>query len=525
MKRTAALVLAGLWTCFLFFGQDFTITEFGVSAMKDIHHRSAAPAEYVTKAKAHPFQKGPLTEGSALGKELGAPGSFRCTTILVGPSATPDGSVLLAHNEDLGDSAAQRYFAVPRLVHAPGETISLWSGAAVPQVEETLACSGTKVYDPNQVPGDLTSGVNECRVAVVNNLAYQRDPIIPGPTKGRMLWSEFTRLALERARTAREAVELIGRLAQTYKLADDTGTMFGVTDPAEAWWIEIAQEGQWIARRVPRASFEMRANAFRIGKVNLEDTANVLHSPDVVSYARAKGWYAGDDAAFDFARAYGDPAASAAAWNTRREERVKALLSGVVGRIRVPRLMAVLRDHYEGTPLDLTRGYKLGSPHRTAERAICNANTEVSVVVQSRSWLPPDIGTVAWRAMATPCSSVYVPWYPLQQDIPGEYEKGTNVASADSAYWAFRRLAEYVDADYGRRIGPVTEVWKSFEAEALGNQPALEGGVGLLEFHDPGLARFILTAYTRSWAERVFERARAWIKSADGARVPDRVKE
>ncbi len=442
------------------------------------------------------------------------PPRLRCTTILVGKHASapnPNWSVLLAHNEDLGDSAAQHYFIVPRLSHASGETVTLWSGAAVPQFEETFAYSGTKVYDPNLVPGDLTSGTNEFQVSVVNNLAYQRDAVTPAPTNGRILWSELSRFALERAKTARDAVELIGSLAQTYKLASDPGTMFGVTDPEEAWWIEIAQEGQWIARRVRDDAFEMRANAYRIGKVNLQDTANVLHSPDIVSYARERGWFAGDDASFDFAKAYGDPVASAAAWNTHREERVQSLLSGVVGLIQVPRLMAILRDHYEGTPRDLTRGYTLGSPHKTDEYTICNSNTEVSVIIQSRSWLPREIGTVAWRAMATPCSSVFVPWYPEHRRVPDEYERGTNTFSSDSAYWVFRRVSEYVDAAYGQRIGPVAEALRALEADALGNQYVLEEGLFALYSLSPQLARFVLTVYTNALATRALELARTWL--------------
>lgn len=88
-------------------------------------------------------------------------GAKNCTTLIVGKDATADGSVMLAHNEDLGDYSAHHYIVVPRAQHAPGETVTTWHGAEVPQVEQTLAYIATVIFDKGYVPGDITSGINE----------------------------------------------------------------------------------------------------------------------------------------------------------------------------------------------------------------------------------------------------------------------------------------------------------------------------------------------------------------------------
>ncbi|MCX6035643.1 MAG: C69 family dipeptidase [Chloroflexi bacterium] len=429
------------------------------------------------------------------------PGSeLRCTTILIGKDASPDGSVLLAHNEDLGNYCAQHYLTVARATHEPGEEVILWSGARLPQVTETNAYIATTIFDIEYLPGDITSGINEYQVAVANNLASQRNAVRPYPRKGRIIWSEFSRLVLERAKTAREAVQLVGDLAQIYKLGLDPGTMFGVTDTAEGWWIEIAQEGQWVASRVPDNGAEMRANAYRIGVVDFDDAENFMYSPDVVSYARMKGWYHEGDGPFNFALVYGDPVVADGTWNTHRQERVEDLLNQYQPHISLQNLMSILRDHYEGTPYDLTNGYELGSPHQTSEYTLCNLTTELGVICQSRSWLPAEIGAVCWRAMSTPCTSVFVPWYMGQLSIPTAYQTGTNHYSIGSAYWAFRKLSEAVDPQYGATIEDVQSRWKNVENKEFAVQPLLEAMALQLYGHDPTAARRLLSAQTNAWA-------------------------
>jgi dipeptidase len=174
----------------------------------------------------------------------------KCSTIIVGKKLAADGSVILAHNEDLGNYSAHHYVFVPHAKHAAGEVAPTLYNANVPQVPETFAYTGTRIFDIRYYPGDVTSGINEYQVAVVNNASYRRDTPDHIPKDGRIIWTEFTKFALERAKTAEEAVQVIGALASKYKLGVDSGTMFGITDPKDAWWVEVTLDGQWAAQRV-----------------------------------------------------------------------------------------------------------------------------------------------------------------------------------------------------------------------------------------------------------------------------------
>ena len=293
----------------------------------------------------------------------------RCTSVIVGKDATADGSVLLGHNEDLGNHAAQHYIVVEAADHAPGSVEVLYGGTIVPQVDHTHGYVTSTLFDVQYIPGDATGGINDQGLMVANNLAYRRDvPWVTG-IHDRVLWSEFTRLALARAATAREAVNVIGGLVETYGLGLDSGTMVGVADSQEGWWIEIAYGGQWAAERVPDDGMAIRANTFRIGEMDLDDTDNFLASPDLVAFATDKGWYT--HGPFVFSEVYGDPSALNASWNTHREDRLGSQLALVMPAVTPADLMALWRDHYEGTPLDETDGYTLGTPHQTTEYCLC----------------------------------------------------------------------------------------------------------------------------------------------------------
>jgi len=431
--------------------------------------------------------------------------ALHCSTVIVGRLASSDGSVLLAHDEDLQADAAQHLVSVPHRRHQPGDVIKLWSGAKVPQAPETFGYFATKIFDKEFIPGDVVTGINEYQVAIANNLAHQRDEV-PDLESGRMIWTEFMQLALERAKTAREAVRIIGECAQRYKLASDPGTMFGITDPAEGWWMEVTQEGQWVAQRVPDQGYAMRANAYRIGTVNFNDPQSFLYSPDLVTCAVKKGWYSSStDGDFNFAEVYGSKSDTTATYNTHRQERADQLLKPLLPKISVVDLMAVLRDHFEGTSWDLAGE---GSPHKTDERTICRDETVVSAVIQSRGWLPPEIGGVCWLAMGTPCTGTYIPWYQGTRKVPSFCQKGRNKYSSDSAYWVFRRLTDLVDKDYKKSIVPVRARWGEFEKLQGQVQPGIEEAARHLYPVDKQEAIELLNGRSMYYASRAFEIAK-----------------
>lgn len=444
----------------------------------------------------------------------------KCTSVIVNKDLTADGSVILGHNEDLSNYSAHHYFHTPRATHDAGEVVTTFYGAKVPQVPLTYAYTGTTLFDISYSPGAVTSGVNEYQVAVVNNASYRRDAPSPLPSEGRLIWTEFTKFALERAKTAEEAVDVIGALASTYKLGADSGSMFGVTDTKEGWWVEVTLDGQWIAERTQSGSATVRANIFRIGEI--KDAKNFKYSDDLISYAVAKGWYDPKDT-FNFTTVYAEPTKVDSQYNLRRENRVKDLLqTSVAAKTVAPQLiMSIWRDHYEGTKYDLTDGHRLGSPHQTEERTLCRMDTEVSTVIQSRAQIkgqdvPADIGALCWRAMATPCSSIYTPWYLGSLEVPKEYQTGDSQFTKKSAYWTARNLSKSLDMRYRDAVvDEVKRVQSKFEDQEFASQDAIEKKALELYAKDTDAARTYLTKYTSKMAKKAMGKLNGLYKYAE----------
>jgi dipeptidase len=434
-----------------------------------------------------------------------------CSSIIVPRDRAADGCMMLAHNEDMYNYCAHHYFVTPHAKHSPGEFVTTLLGAKVPQVPETYAYTGTTIFDIAYLNCGITSGINENLVAVVNNMSYRRDPEESADQQGRIICTEFTQFALERAKTASEAVDVIGSLASQCKLGADTGTMFGVVDTNEGWWVEVTQEGQWVAQRMKSGTATFRANIFRIGEVNF-NSPNFKYSADLVSYAVAKGWY-DNQGPFNFMDVYADPSKVNDPYNTLRESRMQDFLNGGAAPTEIdPRLiMSLLRDHYEGYQggkYDQTKNHAQGSPHNTDYRTLCRIDTEVSVVMQPRDKIsgepvPADIGAICWRAMATPCTSIYTPWYLGSQEVPAEYQRGVSQFTRKSAYWAARNLSKLVDIRYRADvIDEVKRVQMEFEGREFASQAEVEQTALRLYNKSPGDARAYLSIYTSGLARK-----------------------
>jgi dipeptidase len=186
---------------------------------------------------------------------------------------------------------------------------------------------------------------------------------------------------------------------------------------------------------------------------------------------------------------------------------VETVLGEKTSPITAKDLQDLLRDHYEGTEYDLTGGYASGSPLETPERTIDRLQTEVSVIFELRSSLPVGLGGLSWRAMGTPSTSVYIPWYFASTDIPKEYQTGTNELTPESAYWAFRTLSEKVNANYGERIAPAKKAWREFEERHYGYRRDLEKLSAKIYERDPEMAKALLAKYTSFLAEKALHEA------------------
>lgn len=429
-----------------------------------------------------------------------------CTTLIVGKNATKDGQVLFAHNEDLDYNAAQHLISVKKQQHESEDVFELYSGGSIPEVSETLSYIASTIFNINYVPGTITSGINEHQVAIASNLCFSHSSLVPPEGEysllyGGVIWTEFTKLVLERAASAREGVELVGFLSESCGLSGLSGVAFGIADPDEAWFVEIPRGGQWVAQRVSDDGYSIIANTFRIGEVDCEDTDNYLCSENLINFAIEKGLYDPDSGVFNFTMAYASLKEANEGWNTHRHERVESLLAGFVPEVSVADIMTICRDHYEGTGYDETNGYQTGSPHNMPnEYPLCEKTTEVSIIAELRNWLPAEIGGVAWWAFGAPCTSVYVPWYVATIKFPRPFTIGTNIDDGGrSAYWAFNRIESWVDKDYINRISGVRQIWEQFEEDEFTSQETIEDyALQLLNNGDIHDMKLYLTIYSKA---------------------------
>ena len=488
-----------------------------------------------------------------------------CTSIIVGKKASADGAVLFGHNEDDSGRRIVNAWWVPRMKHQPGDKIPLLGGGQVPQVKETWA------FFWFQNNGTMFSNyfLNEWGVAVASDACPSREDK-PELTDGGISFM-LRQIVVERAKTAREGVEIAGNLLDEYGYAASGRTLM-ICDPDEGWLLSIVAGKHWVAQRVPDDAVVVLPNTYVVRRVDFDDPANFITSKDnVKDYAVRRGWYdPSTGKPFDFAYAYMrvpeegskflDRGYDTRQWRgqqllTRRtvpvEEARKNGLPFAVKpdrKLTVQDLMAVLRDHYEGTvygpaetviaslPLSGEEEKNDGglprevvvNPNQTTERTICTITTQLSTVTQLRSWLPVPTGVVVWVSFGRPDCNVYVPWYATGlTQIPEAYANtpgisnpvealnhhfdpvpGTFDYDADAAYWVFNDLENLVDAHYPQAIQDVAAVWKSFEERVFGLVEAVEATSLKLWKTNPNQARTYLTQFTTSLTDESLRTAK-----------------
>jgi dipeptidase len=471
-----------------------------------------------------------------------------CTALIAGKNTTADGSILYAKTEDDTMDDIDYLWYVPRQRHEPGSVVRLRNGGTIPQVEETYA------YLWDEPPGtDYSSAiVNEWGVAFGSNACTSKeDPVDEVRARGDLadggLGFELRMILAERSKTAREAVLLAASLLDTYGY-NASGRNLNIVGPKEAWQLQMVRGKQYVARRVRDGEVAIIANTYSIRDVDTNDRDNFICSPRLIEYAVQRGWYNPDEGAFDFAKAYAPEGSHKNPRNTDRQWNMARLLvedfpitwqaarTGVMPvsvqpdhRLLLADVMAIMRNHYEGT--DLYRpDSSTTSPHVGA--TICNNRSHRTAVVQERADLPLEIGTVVWRALDRPCSSVFVPWYLGVRNIPEVFHNApesfyttekdmlayhfgmpaeTWSPNLDTSGGVFKLLTSLVDADYANTIGIVRGEWDAFEETAFRLQPEIERTALALYAGDKALACEFLTDYSNGLAIRSFETAKRLI--------------
>jgi len=439
-------------------------------------------------------------------------GAWACTSLIAAKGATADGSVFITYAADshtlYGDMPS-----LPAADHKPGEMRKIYDWdtgrylGEIPQPRHTYSRIGH---------------INENGVAMAESTWGGRPELLD--TAGIIDYGSLIYITLERARTAREAVDIMTSLVGEYGYASE-GESFSIADPDEAWIVEMIGKGPgrkgavWVARRIPDGYISGHANNPRIHRFPLNEPETTLYSPDVISFAREKGYFDGPDEEFSFSKAYMvydylalrgcdarvwsyfnrfAPAEAAASlpWVTEGEGEPMPLWVKPEKAVSVSDMQWMMRDHFEGTPMDMTTDIGSGPyhvPYRWRpmefevdsvqyfhERAIATQQTGFSFVAQCNAAAPEGMKATLWFGADDANTSVYSPVYSAMTDVPRCFEEGNGdmyTISRDAAFWANNLVANQAYNRYSQMIPDIRAVQKELEDAAFAADSLLRAGL------------------------------------------------
>ena len=446
--------------------------------------------------------------------------SRACTNVLVTKGASTDGSNMVSYAADSHQLYGELYYQKAGVWGKDDmRKINEWDTGKylglIPQVSRTYQRVGN---------------MNEHQL-IIAETTYGGRPELEDPS-GIMDYGSLIYVALERAKTAREAIEVIVDLANTYGYYS-SGESFSIADTEEVWVMDLIGKGPdnkgivWVARRVPDGYICAHANQARISTFPLNDPENCMYAPDVITFAREKGYFSGKDEEFSFCDAYapldfsgmrGCEARAWAAFNILCDGKFTFIdengnevtkdaydyIDYAMGydktkrfplfvkpsrKISVKDVADVMRDHYEGTPMDMTQDIGAGGnalPYRwrpmgfehdgktyVNERAIATQQTGFWFVGQSRGWLPDEIGGVNWFGCDDAATSYLTPIYTSTTEVPESFRVGNGdmiTYSPTSAFWMTNRVANACYKAYNIMFPTVDaeiDAWENAMMEAV----------------------------------------------------------
>lgn len=467
-----------------------------------------------------------------------------CTNFIVARGASADGSVICTYNaDDYGMFMGLAHY--PAGIHAKGEMRKIYD------------------WDTNEYHGEIPEApvtynvignINEYQVTIGETTYGGREEMID--PKGIMDYGSLIYVALQRSRTAREAISVMTSLAETYGY-NSSGETFTICDAREAWIMEMMGKGPgskgvvWVALRIPDNAICAHANQSRIGKFDMKDRKNVLYAKDVVKFARSKGWYTGRDADFSWKATYATPDfggrrfCDARVWSFFRhfDKGFDRYLPWALGKdpkaedmplwivpdhkVSVQEVQACMRDHYEGTPLatdtlDMGGGiwqmpyrptplsYTVNGKKYFNERPTSTQQTSFSYVSQMRSWLPREIGGLFWFGNDDGNMVAYTPIYCGNTVQPECY----NTPGADAvtfsdknAFWVCNWVSNMVYPRYSQMFPTLRETRDSLERSYFALQKGVEDHALSLYQTDKARALSYLNDYSNQKAQQMLS---AW---------------
>lgn len=463
-----------------------------------------------------------------------------CTNFLVGKKASADGSTMVTYSADSHTLYGALYhFPAAKYPEKAMLEISEWDTGKplgrIPQVRETY---------------NVVGNMNEHQLTIAETTFGGRPEL--QDTTGIMDYGSLIYVTLQRAKTAREAIKVMTDLVKEYGYYS-SGESFSIADPNEIWIMEMIGKGPrnkgavWVAVRIPDDCVASHANQARIRQFPLNDKENCLYSPDVISFAREKGYFNGLNKDFSFAEAYAplDFGAlrfcEARVWSFYRmmNPEMDKYISYIKGESKDPMPLYIkpskkvtladamegMRDHYEGTPLDMTQDpgagpykvpyrwrpmtYKVDGQEYLNERAIATQQTGFTFVSQMRSWLPDPVGGVLWFGTDDAALCVYTPMYCSITKVPECYSEGNGSMlnfSWTSAFWIYNWVSNMVYNKWDLMYPDLKTLQSKMESNFIQMEPAIDKAAVELYEKNPKEAIAFLTEYSDMQAEQATRR-------------------
>jgi dipeptidase len=455
------------------------------------------------------------------------PSDYNCFTVLVGKNASVDGTLLYGHNDDDGFQLVNTYVE-PRKNYPKGAEQTLQYGGKIPQVRTTHKFLWL------EVPGmEVADGfMNEYGVCIGSNFCGSREDRLD-ISHGGILY-DLRLIMAQRAKTARDAVQIAGSLIDQFGYRG-SGRSYCISDREEAWVLAAVKGKRWAAAHVPDDEVMVLPNYYPIAEMDLQDSANYLGSADLISYAQHRGWYdPSKDGTFNFRNAYASRGALKNRGNTGRAWSAYSALEEDYRRnddfpfsfkpkkkVSKKILMELLAGHSQGMQgMDKTESCTTGNPYELNEGMICNGGTIYSFVVESRPWMPVDIGTVMWLAPRRCDVQPFIPWYCGITHVPESYAKkgylnsiqdhytppaDIHQMSKDLAYWNFEVLSANINKDFVQKYPVALLKKKQMEASLLKAQDRFEKRALKQYKINPERAIQTITQYSNQQAQKSYQ--------------------
>ncbi len=427
-----------------------------------------------------------------------------CTNLIAAKGATTDGSVMMTYSADSHNLYGMLHHS-PAGKHAKGDMRKVYEWdtnkymGEIPQAAETY---------------NVVGNMNEHQVVIGESTWGGREELADTTGQSIIDYGSLIYITLERAKTAREALDIMTDLTARYGYAS-SGESFTICDKNEVWVLEMIGKGAekgsvWIAVRIPDNAICGHANEPRIRQVNLKDKDNVRISKDCISFARKRGYFSGKDADFSFAdafsthdkgtrrgcdgrvwsyfRRFNKDAEQYFAWVNADSDVPMPLYIIPERKVSLEEMMTSMRDLFEGTPYQMTDDPGAGPfhvPYRwrpmeyevdghtyCMERAIATQQTGWSFVSQSRDWLPDPVGGIFWFGTDDTNTTVYMPFYCGMTEVPAQVDKGDiNTFNPDANFWVNNIVANMGYTRYDRMIGDIRKVQSRLEKKFIGSIP------------------------------------------------------